>query len=112
MTGDVSLPDLPDPQGINDEPTARLALALAQVHLAVAEYNEDVADPEGQLHIQGMFGKKLTLKPAEDIVAKVQEWLGKLYDAVKKIVQTIAAALTFSITIGSQISVTVQFGGN
>jgi hypothetical protein len=48
--------------------------------------------------------------PADDILAKLETWLDRLVSALKRIVQNLSDATSFSISVGSNVSVTVGFG--
>ncbi len=48
--------------------------------------------------------------PVDDILEKLREWLDRLLSALTQIVAKLAGATAFSVTVGSAVSVTVDFG--
>jgi hypothetical protein len=60
-----------------------------------------------QLSAQAMIGAGA---PMDDILAKLREWLGRLVTEFTRIVEKLAQATSFSISVGTALSVTVNFG--
>ncbi len=48
--------------------------------------------------------------PVDDILEKLREWLDRLLSALTRIAAKLAGATAFSVTAGSAVSVTVDFG--
>ena len=48
--------------------------------------------------------------PVDDILEKLREWLDRLLSALARIAGKLAGATAFSVTAGSAVSVTVDFG--
>jgi hypothetical protein len=101
MAGDF--PDLPDPSSIRS--TTRAQDALGLVFTAVSEANQVLLDQSGRSRdsYSGFFGA------TGGLPEKLKKWLAKLHETLKKIVHQIPDALSFSITVGTTISVTVSF---
>jgi hypothetical protein len=60
-----------------------------------------------QLLAQAMVGAGA---PVDDIVARLREWVGRLVTEFTRIIEEVAQATSFSVSVGSGLSVTVQFG--
>lgn len=52
----------------------------------------------------------LLLQSANRIIEKLEDWIKRLVDSLTKIVQTLGNGATFSISVGTSVSVTVHFG--
>src|ERR1039457_1649855 len=48
--------------------------------------------------------------PVDDILEKLRKWLDRLVSALTRIVENLSDAISFSISVGSNVSVTVDFG--
>lgn len=94
------LPEVPEPADGLSEPVAREALSM--VLAAVASANEILQRPR-----EGV----LTSEYDGDLLKKLKEWIKKLYAAIRAIAEALPA-MTYSITAGTTISVTVTFGSN
>ena len=82
---------------VNDEPSAQQALAHAMA--AVGGINQGLTS-----------GQPQTLAgPVDGIVEKLEDWIKRLLDKLTEIVKQLAKGTTFSITVGTGISVTVNF---
>jgi hypothetical protein len=97
------LPDLPT---VN----SRNALSsLAEIYTAVEEANRVLAvRSESRNDLQSSFYESR----AAGLPERLKEWLEKLYDRLREVVKLLGDAVsTFSITVGTNISVTVEFAG-
>jgi hypothetical protein len=95
--------DLDALQGMpaGSDQSARDALTRAMV--TVRRINQLLA----QAQAQAMVGAGA---PADDIVARLREWVGRLVTEFTRIIEEVAQATSFSVSVGSGLSVTVQFG--
>lgn len=82
---------------VKDEDTARQALAYALS--AVGGMNQHLAVAE-QPRTTPFFD------PIDDIVKKLEEWIKRLFDKLTEIAKQLKAS--FSITVGTNISVTIS----
>lgn len=89
LSGVVNMP-------VIDEPTARTA--LSELMATVAQINEAASVPSE--HAVGIGG----------IVDRIKEWVDKLIDRMTEIVRKIGPATSFSLSVGTGLSVTVTFG--
>ena len=81
--------------------SARDALTYAMV--TVRHINQLSA----QVQAQAMIGAGA---PMDDILAKLREWFDRLVTELTRIVGKLAQAMSFSISVGTALSVTVHFG--
>ncbi len=47
--------------------------------------------------------------PVDDVLEKLRRWLDRLLSALKRIIGKLSGATSFSISVGSNVSVTVDF---
>jgi hypothetical protein len=107
-------PDLPEPGNIGSPEDADRELynVLATVSTAneilLGEPDEDavIFDREGEI-LTSDFIKFRRPKPSRQ---KLEEWIKKLYEILRIIVGKLSHVLSFSVTVGTTISVTVNFG--
>lgn len=86
---------------IHDDQSARDA--LAHVMLTVNHIS--------QLSSQAPTEATASLEtPLDDILKKLQKWLDRLVSKLTQIVEKLAKATSFSISAGTGVSVTVNFG--
>lgn len=93
--------DALDNMQISDDQSARDAFSHAMV--TVSSINQLSA----QANAQAIVGAGT---PMDDLVDRVRKWLDRLVVAMTQIVEKLAGATSFSITVGSNVSVTVDFG--
>jgi hypothetical protein len=86
---------------ITDDQSARDA--LTHVMVTVSHINQVSA----QARAQAMIGAGV---PANGIVEDLEKWIDRLVSALTQIVEKLARAVSFSISVGSTVSVTVDFG--
>jgi hypothetical protein len=86
---------------VSDDQSAREA--LTHVMVTVIRMNQLSA----QAHAQALMGAGA---PADDVLGKLGEWLDRLVGALTRIVGKLAGARSFSVSAGSNVSVTVDFG--
>jgi hypothetical protein len=48
--------------------------------------------------------------PGDEVLEKLREWLDRLVSALPQIVEKLAGATAFSISVGANVAVTVDFG--
>jgi hypothetical protein len=77
--------------------------ALTQAMVTVRRINQLSA----QAQAQAMMGAGT---PMDDILAKLREWFDRLVTELTRIVEKLAQATSFSISVGTALSVTVNFG--
>jgi len=82
---------------VDDQPSAHVALGHALA--AVASIN----DPSGQGGSQSLAG------PVADLAELLQKWLKRLLDKLTEIVKALAHGTTFSLSVGTGVSVTINF---
>jgi hypothetical protein len=107
-------PDLPEPAAIDSPEDAdrELYIVMATVSKAnevlLGEPEEDafVFDDKGGIFTSELF-KSRRPKPDRE---KLEKWIRKLYEILKAIVAKLSNVLSFSVTVGTTISVTVNFG--
>jgi hypothetical protein len=85
---------------VNDDPTARAAFAHTMT--TVSRINQLSA----QAHAQAMLG---TGGPADMVLASLKDWLNRLVNALTQIVAHFAKATSFSVSMGTTLSVSVSF---
>lgn len=86
---------------VDSDQSARDALTHAMV--TVRRINQLSA----QAQAQAMMGAGA---PMDDILAKLREWLDRLVSEFTRIVENLAQATSFSMSVGTALSVTVNFG--
>jgi hypothetical protein len=96
-------PDLPEPRSITGGQSAENALVL--IFAAISEANQMLVDKSSweESPYAGVLGD------AGNLPAKLTRWMARLYETMKKIVQHLPDADSFAITVGTTISVTVNF---
>jgi hypothetical protein len=77
--------------------------ALTQAMVTVRRINQLLA----QAQAQAMVGAGA---PVDDVLAKLREWVGRLVTEFTRIIEKVAQATSFSISVGTALSVTVHFG--
>jgi len=77
--------------------------ALAQAMVTVRRINQLLA----QAQAQAMMGAGA---PMDEILAKLREWFDRLVTQLTRIVEKLTQATSFSISVGTALSVTVHFG--
>jgi hypothetical protein len=60
-----------------------------------------------QANAQAIMGAQ---GPVDDILDRLRNWIDRLVGALTKIVEKLATARSFSVSVGSNVSVTVDFG--
>jgi hypothetical protein len=86
---------------VNDDESARVA--FAHVTTTVSRVNLLSAQVQAQA-LMGAAGA-----PVDAILAKLSEWVDQLVTAMATIVANLNKAASFSISVGSTVSVTVVF---
>jgi len=86
---------------VTSDAAARGALKHAMV--TVGQINQVSA----QARAQAMIGAG---GPVDDLLARLSDWLDRLVAALIKIVKNVADATSFSVSVGTAVSVTVNFG--
>jgi hypothetical protein len=86
---------------VTSDQAARAALKHAMV--TVGQINQ----VSSQTRAQAMLG---SAAPIDDLLTKLSDWLDRLVAALTKIVRGIADATSFSVSVGTAVSVTVNFG--
>lgn len=86
---------------VSDDRSAREA--FTHVMVTVSRINELSA----KARAQAMMGAGA---PGDEILDKLREWLDRLISALTRIVDKLAGATRFSISVGANVAVTVDFG--
>jgi NADH:ubiquinone oxidoreductase subunit D len=86
---------------VTDDASARAAF----VHLSTTVSR--VNHLSAQVQAQAMMGAAGA--PVDAILAKLSQWLDRLVTAMTRIVAKLADATSFSVSVGSTVSVTVSF---
>jgi hypothetical protein len=86
-----------DDMRVSDDPSARQA--LLDVMALVAEVNQ-----------AGRRGDGVPEVDLGDPIKRLKKWLDRLVDKLTEIVEKLIGAVSFSISVGTGISVTVTFG--
>jgi hypothetical protein len=86
---------------VNDDQSARVA--FAHLNTTVSRVNHLSAQVQAQA-LMGAVGA-----PLDAILAKLSEWVNRFITALTTIVANLDKAASFSISVGSTISVTVVF---
>jgi site-specific recombinase len=92
--------DALDGMPVADDPTARDAFTHAMI--TVNRINQISA----RAHAQAMTGAAV---PIDDILERLRNWLDRLVSALTRIVAELADAASFSISVGTALTVTVNF---
>ena len=85
---------------INDEPTARAAFAHAMT--TVSNINQVSA----HVHAHAIIGRS---GPVDIILGQLKDWLDRLVTAMTQIVAYFTKATSFSVCMGTTLSITVSF---
>ena len=93
--------DAVDHMTISDDQSARAA--FTHVMATVSLINQLSA----LTRAQAMMGAGAL---ADDLLEKLEHWLDRLLGALTRIVENLAGAASFSISVGTNVSVTVVFG--
>jgi hypothetical protein len=96
---DARLDALDDMQ-VSDDQSAREA--FTHVMVTVSRINQLSA----QARAQGLVGGGA---PLEDVLDKLRAWLDRLVSALTRIVEKLTGAMSFSIGVGANLTVTVDF---
>jgi hypothetical protein len=86
---------------INDDQSAREA--LTHVMLTVSRINQ----LSSRVQAQAIMGAET---PIDDVLERLRKWVDRLVSALTQIVENLAKAMSFSISVGTNVSVTVDFG--
>jgi hypothetical protein len=86
---------------VNDDESARVA--FTHLTTTVGRVNHLSA----QVQAQAMMGAAGA--PVDAILARLSEWLDRIVVAMKTIVANLASATSFSVSVGSTVSLTVTF---
>lgn len=89
-----------DSMPASDDQSARQA--LTHVMVTVRRINQLSA----QTQAQALMGAGV---PVDDILEKLRTWLDRLVSALTRIVASLSDAASFSVSVGSHLSVTVDF---
>jgi hypothetical protein len=92
--------DTLDDMPVTDDESARAA--FAHLTTTVSRVNHLSA----QVQAQAMMGAGA---PLDAILTKLSQWLDRLVTAMGRIVANLASATSFSVSVGSTVSVTVNF---
>jgi nicotinic acid mononucleotide adenylyltransferase len=92
--------DALDAMTVSDDQSAREAFTY--VAATVSRINQLAARTQAQ----AMMGAGA---PVDDVLEKLRQWLDRLLGALKRIVAKLAGATSFSVSIGTTVSVTVDF---
>ena len=85
---------------VSDDQSARDA--FTHVTVTVSQIN----DLSAKARAQAMMGAGA---PGNEILDKLREWLDRLISALTQIVKKLAGATAFSISVGANVAVTVDF---
>jgi hypothetical protein len=86
---------------VSDDRSAREA--FTHVMVTVSRINELTAKARAQA-LMGAGG------PEDEILEKLREWLDCLVSGLPRIVEKLAGATAFSVSVGANVAVTVDFG--
>jgi hypothetical protein len=86
---------------VSDDQSARAA--ITHVMVTVSRINELSA----KARAQAMMGAGA---PEDEILEKLREWLDRLVGVLPRIAGKLAGATAFSISVGANVAVTVDFG--
>jgi hypothetical protein len=93
--------DALEDMNVSDDQSARDA--FTHVMLTVSRINQLFS----RAYAQAMMGAGA---PVDDILDKLGKWLERLVGALTQIVEKLAGAMSFSVSVGPNVSVTVDFG--
>jgi hypothetical protein len=82
--------------------------ALAKVLAVVVAINSELETGSTAQYPVGGLSTSNFGPTAAEVLKKLREWLDKLIEKLKEIVRTVNAE-SFSVTVGSQVSVSVTF---
>jgi hypothetical protein len=88
---------------VTDDQTARDA--LTHVMVTVSRMNQASAQAQAQA-IMGVGA------PIDGLLDKLRDWLDRLVDALSQIVAKLVDATSFSVSVGTGVSVTVNFSSH
>lgn len=91
--------DMMDRVAVHDEPTAHAALSHALA--AIGGMNQGLA--AGQQEARSLA------EPAAGIAGKLEDWIKRLLDKLTEIVKALAKGTSFSLSVGTAVSVTINF---
>jgi hypothetical protein len=94
--------DALDGMPVSDDQSAREA--FTHVMVTVSRISQLSAQARGQ----AMMGAGA---PVDDVLGRLRTWLDRLVSVLTRIVGNLSGAVSFSISVGSNVSVTVDFGG-
>jgi len=94
--------DALDSMTISDDRSARAA--FTHVIGTVSRINQLSARTRAQAMVGGAGA------PVDDLLERLEQWLDRLLGALARIVENLAGATSFSISVGTNVSVTVVFG--
>jgi hypothetical protein len=86
---------------VSDDQSAREAFTHVMVTVS------RISQLSAQAQAQAIMGAGA---PVDDILEKLRKWLDRLVSALTRIVENLSDAISFSISVGSNVSVTVDFG--
>jgi hypothetical protein len=86
---------------VSDDQSAREAFTHVMVTVS------RISQLPAQAQAQAIMGAGA---PVDDILEKLRKWLDRLVSALTRIVENLSDAISFSISVGSNVSVTVDFG--
>jgi hypothetical protein len=89
-----------DAMPVTDDPSARAA--YSHVMATVSRINRI----SSQAHAQAMMGVG---GPIDDLLGRLAAWLDRLVSALTQIVEKLAKAVSFSVSVGTTVSVSVEF---
>ncbi len=92
--------DALDAMHVSDDQSAREA--FTHLTVTVSRINQLSA----RTAAQAMMGAGA---PVDDVLEKVRQWVDRLLGALRRIVGKLAGATSFSVSVGSNVSVTVDF---
>jgi NADH:ubiquinone oxidoreductase subunit D len=93
--------DALDAMTVSDDQSAREA--FTHVVTTVSRINQLSARTQAQAMV-GAVGA-----PVDDVLEKLRQWLDRLLSALKRIVEKLDGAASFSVSVGTTVSVTVDF---
>jgi hypothetical protein len=104
MRNGVDAAHLPDASDVTNEDTA--VAALSQVFASVNGANGELSNPRKD----SVSGSNTGSDPdTKDLSDRLKEWLEKLHGTMKAIIHYLPHAASFSVTVGTTISVTMNF---
>jgi hypothetical protein len=98
---------------ITDDQSARQALthAMATVH-SISQLSATISAAHSPATATAPETASLpaAAAPADPLLDRLRAWVGRLVDALTRIVEKMAGATSFSILVGTGLSVSVNFG--